>query len=198
MNTQRKAEEKATLEDKEIVSLYFDRDEKAVSETDKKYGKYLYTIAHNILTNHEDSEECVNDTYQRTWNAIPPTVPKVLRAFLARSTRNLAINRYYREKRQISTEHGSAEDLADFEGFVTDGSVLEDEVAALEIGRIITEYLSGVNEKKLVVFVGRYYYAESVETIASKLGTTKSSVYKILTSMKSELREQLKKEGFNI
>ena len=82
------------MEDHNIVDLYWFRDENAISETDKKYGSYCSTIANNILYNLEDSKECVNDTYLKTWNSIPPTRPKILKAFLGKITRNLALNIY--------------------------------------------------------------------------------------------------------
>ena len=82
------------MNDEDIIRLYFDRDETAITETSAKYGKYCYSIANNILHNHEDSEECVSDTYQKTWESIPPQKPNIFSAFLGRITRNLSINRY--------------------------------------------------------------------------------------------------------
>ena len=85
------------LEDNEIIELYWERDEEAISETDKKYGRYLFTIANNIVNNRLDSEECVNDTYLGTWNAIPPTRPNVFQVFLSKVMRNIAVDKF-REK----------------------------------------------------------------------------------------------------
>ena len=84
------------MEDEEIINLYWSRSENAISETDKKYGRYCNYIAYNILQDKEDSKECVNDTFLNTWNAIPPKKPTILKAFLGKITRNLAINQYER------------------------------------------------------------------------------------------------------
>lgn len=186
------------LEDDEIISLYFDRNVNAVSETDKKYGNYLYTVANNVLNIPEDTEECVNDTYVKTWNTIPPTVPRAFRAFLAKITRNLAIDRYNGEKKQISTGKGSADPFCDFEGFVPEDYSFEDTLRSRETVRIINGYLRSLDDRKLFIFVSRYYYAASVGSIAKKLGTTESAVYKMLTSMKAELRDRLTKGGIEV
>lgn len=88
------------MEDSRIIELFFARDEKAISETHSKYGRYCYSIAYNILAVNEDCEECVNDTLMKAWNAIPPQKPKKLSAFLGRITRNLSLNRFFK-KQQI-------------------------------------------------------------------------------------------------
>lgn len=90
------------MEDQQIIELYNERSETAILKTAEKYGKYCYTIAYHILYNEQDSEECVNDTYLKTWETIPPQYPNKLSAFLGKITRNLALNRYRyytREKR---------------------------------------------------------------------------------------------------
>ena len=86
--------------DETIVELYWARDERAIEETDRKYGAYLMTVAHRILQSREDSEECLNDTYLKTWNSIPPQRPNCLKAFLTKITRTIAIDRYRKERRQ--------------------------------------------------------------------------------------------------
>lgn len=94
-----------TASDEAIISLYFDRDERAIAETDRKYRRHLFVIAYNIVSDAEDSEECVSDTYLQTWNAIPPHRPKHLRAFLTKITRRLALDIHRKKiRRQTHTE----------------------------------------------------------------------------------------------
>ncbi|MBQ5837264.1 MAG: hypothetical protein IIW39_01200, partial [Clostridia bacterium] len=113
-------DENNILSDEAIIKLYFDRDETAINETDRKYRQYLFSVAYNVLCNDEDCDECLNDTYYRTWNAIPPTVPTVLKLFLAKITRNLAFDRYESAKRSKRIPTGMSDPFDDFEGFIPD------------------------------------------------------------------------------
>ena len=133
------------MKDNEIIELYFARDEKAIKETAKRYGKYCHAVANNILGNPSDAEECVNDTYLRAWNAIPPERPRELKLFLAKITRNLALNRYFAEK---SEKRGGGEmelvldELADC---IADPADVETVIEARETERIIRKINSGEN-----------------------------------------------------
>ena len=186
------------LPDERIVELFWDRDETAIVQTDRKYRGYLYTIAFNILYSHESSEECLNDTYLKVWNCIPPTMPKVLRAFLAKIMRNTAIDRYDEDTRQKRVPVGLCESLEDFEGFLPDSRTIEDQLEAKLIGKIITEYLDGVSDRKLYIFMSRYYFMIPIGEIAKKLRVSESTVNKELAQMKKDLRLRLLKGGIGL
>ena len=186
------------LSDEDIIELYWRRSERAIAETDTKYGKYLFTIAYNILHDRLDSEECLNDTYMKTWNAIPPAKPRLLKALLARITRNTAIDRYDAEKRQKRVPAELCESLADFEGFLSDGTSLDNILEAQAIGRIITDYLDSVSARRQYLFMSRYYFMIPTRRIAEKLRISQSSVQKELASMKKALRIRLQKGGIDL
>lgn len=186
------------LEDNEIIELYWERDEEAISETDKKYGRYLFTIANNIVNNRLDSEECVNDTYLGTWNAIPPTRPNVFQVFLSKVMRNIAVDKF-REKsaqKRIPSELMSSLDEIS-EVFDYDNTVEENEAVKTVIG-VLNDYLRSVDNQKQLMFVCRYYYADKVKEIADMLGVSERTVFRTLAAMRDELAERLKKEGVSV
>lgn len=183
------------MSDEDIIELYFKRDENAISETDRKYRNYLYTIAYNILSNNEDSEECLNDTYLKTWRAIPPAMPRILRAFLAKITRNVAVDRYDEAKRQKRVPAELCDSLSDFEGFLPSNEAIDVEMESEKIGTIINEYLSALSDRELYIFMSRYYFAVPIANIAEKIGMSVSSINKSISKMKTELRERLAKGG---
>ena len=186
------------LEDNEIIELYWERDEEAISETDKKYGRYLFTIANNIVNNRLDSEECVNDTYLGTWNAIPPTRPNVFQVFLSKVMRNIAVDKF-REKsaqKRIPSELMSSLDEIS-EVFDYDNTVEENEAVKTVIG-VLNVYLRSVDNQKQLMFVCRYYYADKVKEIADMLGVSERTVFRTLAAMRDELAERLKKEGVSV
>ena len=183
------------LEDEEIVGYYWARDERAIEETSKKYGKYLYRIAYNIVKDHQDSEECLNDTYLRTWNGIPPARPKLLQVFLSKITRNLAVDRFRHnmaDKRVPSEMLSSLEELDD--GIVYSASV-EEEFLIGEITRVLNEFLRSLSAQNEFIFVCRYYYCDSIAHIADMLGMGRNTVSRELTAMRTALREKLEGEG---
>lgn len=145
------------LTDEQIIDLYFAREETAISETGRKYGNYLLTIAHNILAAPEDCEECLNDTYLKTWNAIPPTRPNIFRSFLAKIMRHTAFDRYDKANRQKRIPAELCHSLSDFEGVLPDTSTLEDALEALELGRIISGYLERISDRKMYIFISRFF-----------------------------------------
>ena len=181
------------LTDEQIIDLYWGREERAIAETDFKYGQFLYRVAMNILADRCDSEECQNDTYLHAWNAIPPTRPAVLRVFLTRITRNLSINRYKEKNAQkrVPSHLTVALDEACI------GEMREDGDAAV-LGRLINEYLRTLGSNARYIFIERYYFAVSVKDIASVLQMTESNVYKQLTQLKRGLREYLCKGGITV
>ncbi len=193
----KRREKQALIADEQIIELYWDRNEMAIQETDKKYGKTLFRVANNILCDRLDSEECRNDTYFAVWNRIPPTRPTVFRAFITQIVRRIAINRYNEkmsQKRIPSELTVSMEDLSDFIS-VNDG---EEEFMAEEIGKIINAYVRQLDERQRYIFVSRFYVAESVENIARELSVVPSTVYRALDQIKYGLKECLERNGVQV
>jgi RNA polymerase sigma-70 factor (ECF subfamily) len=186
------------LADESIIELYWSRDEKAISETDKKYGKYLYSIAYNIVHDKLDSEECVNDTYLGTWNAIPPARPNAFRVFLAKITRNISINKFIKhtaDKRIPSELIVSLDELGDC---LPATPAVEEEIEAAELGKLLSAYLEELSSEKQLIFICRYYYADKISDIANITELNERTVYRMLESIRNGLREKLEKEGYKI
>ena len=190
-----KREREALLSDEQIIELYFAREERAIAETDKKYSQYLYTVAYNILADDMDAEECLQDTYIKTWNTIPPERPSVFRAFLAKITRNLSLDRYERDNRKKRVPKAACVPLDEVREFLPDESDFARDMQAEAIGRVITEYLDTVSDRRLYIFVSRYFFALSLPQIAKRLSCSQSLVSKELAEIKRELRILLEKEG---
>ena len=185
------------LSDDMIVALYFERNERAIKETDVKYGKYLYTIAYNIVYNQMDCEECLNDTYLSTWNTIPPHKPPVLQVFLSKIMRNTALDKYRaaRASKRIPSE--MVVSLEEFGDSLPDTS-MEEEMAIRELGRALNGFLKGLDDREQFIFVCRYYYSDKIAVIARMLQISETTVFRELARLREELREHLKKEGVSI
>ena len=184
------------MDDQEIIQLYLKRDQRALSATARKYGNYCASIARNILGNHQDVEECVNDTYLKAWNSIPPTVPTMLSAFLARITRNLAFNKY---KHDHVRKRGQGEVALVLDELAECVSGLEDverEVDRRELVRTIQAFLDTLPTKKRDIFVCRYWYSDSVSFIARRYGMTENHVSVTLSRTRSKLNTYLTERGY--
>lgn len=181
------------MEDNEIIELYFERNEIAISETDKKYGKYCNKIAYNILANVADSEECVNDTYLRTWNTIPPHKPNVFKAFLARITRNLALDKY---DNRIAKKRNNIMDLVyeELEDCIPTNSA-EDDFEYSELVNEINLFLELLTPEKRVIFLERYWYFKSIKDIAFQHNEKESKVKMNLLRTRNSLRKYLEERG---
>ena len=180
------------MEDDKIVTLYWKRDENAIFETEQKYGKYCYTVAYNILRSQEDSEECVNDTWNGAWNAMPPEKPTVLKAFLARITRNIAIDRYrHYSAQKRGTDVESAIDEY-WECVPSAEAPIEDEIL---LKQAINGFLASLDTRTRVIFMRRYWYLMSVKDIADGMRLSESHVSVILHRTRSRFRAYLTKEG---
>ena len=196
MNQQQNS--KKILSDEEIVSLYWERKEIAIDATDIKYGKYLYTIAYNILNDNLDSEECLNDTYLGTWNSIPPHRPRLFQAFISKIMRNNALGRIRKssaEKRIPSEMNLALEELDECISYEPG----EDEQYYInKLSELLNNYLESLNDRQLFIFVCRYYYSDPVARIADMLKLSKNTVFRDLAEIRKGLREFLEKEGYNI
>lgn len=185
-----KEENSSVIADERIIELYWQRDELAIKETDVKYGQFLYRIAYNILHDRLDCEECRNDTYLGIWNAIPPTKPNVFPAFITQIIRRTAIDRY---KEKTSKKRIPSELTLSLEELNGDLASFEYEDDAKELGKIISDYLRSLTDRQQFMFIGRFYMAEPVESIARELGVTASAVYKELSKIKTEFKTYLER-----
>ena len=184
------------MEDVSIIALYNQRDEKAIEETSLKYGAYCYSIANNILSDVQDSEECVNDTWMRAWSTIPPSRPNSLKLFLAKITRNLSIDRY-RNSNRLKRGRGISVALEEIRTFVPSRDV-DDEIERKELATLLNTFLHSLPPRDSNIFIRRYFFVEEVSVIAEKYGLSESNVFKILSRTRGKLRRYLEKEGYSI
>ena len=183
------------MDDNVILDLYWERSENAIAETAKKYGAYCYTIANNILSNQQDSEESVNDTYLAAWNTIPPRRPSFLKAFLAKMTRHISIDRW---RKRSAKKRGGGEiflALEELEDCV-DSSSTETEYEKKELSRVLNQFLSSLPETERNVFLCRYWYLDSIQTISEVSGFSQSKVTSMIHRLRGKLRKKLSEEGY--
>ena len=198
MELQSKQSAKKPMDDEEIVALYWDRNENAIEETDFKYKKYLYTIAYNIVYDNLDCEECLNDTYMGAWNAMPPTKPNVLKAFLTTITRRTAVKRYHRNLRKNAIPSEMTVSLSELEDFVSGNEDVEEAFDAKRLGKVISDFVRSLPERRQFIFMSRYYMADPIDTIAKDLGLSRSMVNKELAAIRNTLKEKLESEGYSV
>ncbi|MBQ5841374.1 MAG: sigma-70 family RNA polymerase sigma factor [Clostridia bacterium] len=181
------------MEDARIIDLYFARDEAAIAETGRRYGRYLTTVARNILRNEQEAEECVNDTYLRAWEAIPPHRPARLAAFLGKITRRLALDRYASLTAQKRGGGQTEELLEEWKDCLpqTDGRRYADDLALKDA---FNRFLRSLPADKRRLFVRRYWYAAPISALARELGQKESSIKMQLMRLRQQLRDFLEKE----
>ncbi len=182
------------MEDKSIVELYWQRSEQAISETAAKYGKYCYSIAHGILNNREDAEECVNDTYNEAWNAIPPHRPSVLSTFLGKITRRISVDRF-RHRNAEKRGGGEFPMVLDELRDCATGDDIESEYEKKHLSETLNAFVKSLPETEQKVFLCRYWYMESVGVICKRFGFSESKVKSMLHRTREKLRNVLVKEG---
>lgn len=186
------------MKDEQIISLYWKRDEHAIYYTAQKYGGYCNSIAFRILSNQEDTEECVNDTYLHVWNAIPPTRPSRFRAFIGQITRNLALD--YRRKAAAKKRGAGAYPLVleDLEHCLGDGSDLEQWLMQKELTGYINDFLHTLSIPQRRVFIQRYWYFCSIAEIAQQHGYSAAKVTSMLHRMRARFRTYLAERGVQV
>ena len=184
------------MEDKAILDLYFARDELAITETDRKYGGYCFSVANRILSSSEDSEETVSDTYWQAWNSIPPQQPNFLKLFLAKITRNLALNRL--QKQSAAKRGGGEVDLVleELAGCIPGTEQIDDQLNAKELGRTIRLFLDTLPERDQDIFLQRYFFFDDAEIIAARFGIKRNNVNLILSRTRLKLKTYLTQEGY--
>lgn len=186
------------MDDEKIVQLYWDRDEKAIPATADKYGRYCTSIARNILGSCEDAEECVNDTYWKAWNTMPPHRPDILSAFLGKLTRNLSLNRYRHDTAEKRGGSQTAVILDEIAEFVSDADSVEREIDRKELVRAMNAFLGTLSAEKRWIFVRRYWYFDSVADLASRFGMTKNNVSVTLNRLRLKLHNYLLERDFEL
>ena len=183
------------MTDDQIIQLYFDRDQTAIAETDRKYGSYCYAIASNLLS-REDSEECVSDTYHAAWTHIPPEVPKSLKAFLGRIVRNLSISRF--RGNHASKRSGTTVLLSELEDCLPAPHTVETEVDARELSQLITSWLTTLSGDDRALFVLRSWHGTAVQKLAEKCGCTPNAISLRIRRLRKDLQGYLEVKGVSL
>ena len=183
------------MEDKEIVNLYWQRSDLAISETNQKYGGYCHTIAFNICGVEEDAEECVNDTWFQAWNQMPSERPKMLSAFLGCITRNLAINTIKARNRLKRGGGQAALALDELAECITGSGSPEQFLEEKELSEAIGRFTAALPKTERTIFVLRYWYLAPIAEIADKLQCSQGKIKSSLFRTRKKLRDTLQKEG---
>ena len=186
------------MTDERIVQLYWDRDETAVSETQNKYGRYLTKIAYNILMDMEDSLESVNDTYMYAWKSIPPNRPSILSTYLAKITRRVSIDILRKKSRGKRIPSQYVESLSELEELISSNTTVESEIEAEELAKAINTYLSTISVEARRLFIGRYFFLDSLKDVAEYCNMSEAKAKSILYRTRCGLRTYLEKEGYFI
>ena len=186
------------MTDEGIVNLYWDRNEAAITETDLKYGRYCFSISYNILSNKEDSDECVNDTYNAAWNSMPPQRPVFLSSFLGKIVRNISLNRYKENKTQKRGGSQIELILDEIGDVASDMPGPDDRVIQTQMVKAINEFLAGLPAEKRIMFVRRYWYADDIGAIAKRMGMSANNVSVEIRRVRLKLRGYLIERGFDV
>ena len=186
-----------SMEDKEIISLYFARDEKAIGKTAEKYSALCRTLCLNILGNDGDADECVNDTYVKVWNSIPPENPRSLKAYVAKISRNLAFD-ILRKRNAKKRECEALLVLDELAECVSGADCVESEFAKKALTEDINAFLHDLKKDFCDIFVLRYWYSCSVKDIAQKFGKSETNVSVILSRTREKLKKYLTEKGYEL
>lgn len=186
------------MEDSAIIDLYWGRDQSAIAETEIKYGGFLRNLSWNILRSHDDAEECVNDTYLRTWNAIPPARPTAFRAWLGRIARNLSLDRWKQARTQKRGGDNMDLLLGELDVCVPAPHGTEKALEDQEIAALISVFLRKLSAESRIIFLRRYWYGQELADIAMQLGCGQGKVKSSLFRTRKALRTYLEQEGVSI
>ena len=184
------------MEDRQIVDLYWARSESAITETDKKYGRYCHYIAYQILSDDLDAEEIVNDTYLKTWNTVPPKYPDPLKTYVGMISNQLALNCY--DEKTAAKRGGGKMPLIfhELDECLADEEESIDIAEAVVLRDLLNRFIWSLPKKTRNIFVRRYWYASSLAEIAEEYGMKESAVAMLMFRTRQKLREFLQKEGF--
>ncbi|MBQ8558945.1 MAG: sigma-70 family RNA polymerase sigma factor [Tyzzerella sp.] len=183
------------MEDYEIVNLYWERNETAISATEKKYGAYCFSIAKNILHLEQDAEECINDMYNRAWNSIPPYRPEKLGAWLGKVIRNIAINLW--NKNHAQKRYSGMEELFyELEDCIPSPKLVEHEIEEKELTDLLNSWLASLSEEDRILFMRRYWNGEALKTLEKEYDISHGKIAKRMYCLRINLKNVLEKEGY--
>ena len=186
------------MEGEEILDLYFSREERAVMETDRKYGPYCFKLANSILNDPQDAEETVSDTYLKVWHSIPPKRPNILKMFLAKITRNLAFSRW---RSYAAQKRGGGElelVLEELSACIAAPGSVEDDLNGRELAKTIRCFLNTLPRREQDIFLRRYFFVEESGAIAARYGMKPATVLRTLSRTREKLKKYLTQEGYAV
>lgn len=181
------------MDDLNIIELFWQRDETAIKETDIKYRGYLMSVSYNILNDHQDSDECINDTYLSAWNIIPPQKPNILKTFLGCIIRNISLDCYRKKHAKKRIEFTIL--LSEIEDFIPSDISVENEIHENEIAGQISNFIKMLSIEKQQIFVRRYWHCDSVKSLSEKYRYSESKIKSMLYEIRKKLKVYLEKEG---
>ena len=185
------------MEDARIIQLFRDRSEQAIAELAEKYGRLCCKVARNILRDVLDAEECVNDAYLGVWNSVPPQEPSPLGTYVCGITRNLALKRYHANTAQKRNSCYDAV-LEELESCLAGPDTVEEAFSAQELTELLNQFLASLDQESRVLFVRRYWYADSISAVAARMGMRDNQVSVRLHRLRGRLRNYLMKEGVSV
>lgn len=183
------------MEDDQIIDLYWARSERAIAETENKYGRYCHTIAYNILRNDQDAEECLNDTYIKAWNVMPPQRPNHLAAFLGRITRNLSLDRYRMNRAGKRAPGQLPLVLSELEDCIPAEESVEKIIDDMALTESLERFLYALPRLKRNIFIRRYWYLSSIKEIAQGYGMSESKTTSMLHRLRLQLKTHLREDN---
>lgn len=186
------------MDDAKIIELMENRDETSIAELSKKYGGLCGKVAGNILGDFTETEECLNDTYLKVWDSIPPAKPSSLSAFTAAIARNFALMRLRRKRAEKRGGNSSELNFDELDNFVSDKKTVEGELDRRELAEAINEFLRKQPEKKRRIFVLRYWGGFGVSELAEQFGMTENHVSVTLKRVREKLKVHLHDRGYEI
>lgn len=178
------------IDDEKIIEMFFERSEQGIRELDIKYGKICHNLSYNIVNSRQDTEECVNDAYLGAWNAIPPVHPNPLLSYIVKIVRNISLKIYWRKEAAKRSGHYTIA-LEEIEGYIADPKTVEDEIEARELARIIEEFLNTLTLENRVIFMRRYWFADSYKDIAEFIGLSEKNISVRLTRIREKMKQYL-------
>ena len=182
------------MEDEKIIDLFFERSEQGIRELDIKYGKICHKLSYNIVNSRQDAEECVNDAYLGAWNAIPPVHPNPLLSYIVKIVRNISLKIYWKKQAAKRSGHYTMA-LEEIEGCIADPKTVEEEIEAKELARIIEAFLDTLTLENRVIFMRRYWFADSYKDIAEFVGLSEKNISVRLTRIREKMKQYLLERG---
>ena len=182
------------IDDEKIIEMFFERSEQGIRELDIKYGKICHNLSYNIVNSRQDAEECVNDAYLGVWNTIPPARPNPLLSYIAKIVRNLSLKSYWRKEADKRSGLYTIA-LQEIESCIADPKAVEDEIEARELARIIGTFLDTLTVENRVIFMRRYWFADSYKDIAEFVGLSEKNVSVRLTRTREKMKQYLVGKG---